>query len=127
METKRILIVEDEVILAVALEVYLRSKGYAICGFLRKGRDAIDKAIKLKPDILIMDVLLADDIDGISAVEEIHKEVYIPVIFMTATNDDKTLQRIKNVQAIDILPKPFSNEKLLGLIEKTPAPSSVHK
>ena len=93
MPRARILIVEDERIVANDLRGRLDRIGYDVVGMACTGEDAIARAREHLPDIVLMDITLKGAMDGVEAAEEIGRASDIPVIFMTAHSDDVTLQR----------------------------------
>jgi CheY-like chemotaxis protein len=99
---KRILIVEDETIVALDLQNSLKLLGYNVVGTASSGADAIAKAEKMQPDLVLMDIILNGDMDGVQAAETIHSMLDVPVVFLTACADDKTLDRAK-------VSEPFGN------------------
>jgi DNA-binding NarL/FixJ family response regulator len=96
--THQILIVEDEMIISMELAQTLRRLGYGIAGQVTKGEDAIELAGKVKPDLVLMDIVLQGEIDGIGAAELIWNRYHIPVIFLTAHSDKATLERAIAIQ-----------------------------
>ena len=114
---KKILIAEDELIVAYNLEQTLINGGYTVCHISKSGRDMIESALKYKPDLMIVDIYLDDDIDGIDAVSEIHKNSYIPVIYTTASTDSLTLKKAKKTTMIDYLNKPYEGSTILNSIQ----------
>ena len=84
----RILIVEDDMIIAANLSLQLTKLGYEVIGIVSRGEDAISNANQNKPDIILMDVNLKGTIDGIDAAIAIHLQNEIPIIYLTANNDD---------------------------------------
>ncbi len=106
MEKKTILIVEDEAITAMCLKNVLEGMGFEGYDSVFTGREAIQKALQLRPDAIFMDIFLADEIDGIEAVKTIHQEVYIPVIYVTASSDKTTFERAQTTQMAAFLHKP---------------------
>ena len=113
---KKILIAEDEVIIAFNLERTCRKNGYEVCHVSKSGRDTIESALKYKPDLLIIDIYLSDDIDGIDAVSEIHKDTFIPVIYTTASTDPLTRQKAQKTAMVDYLHKPYDCNTVLDSI-----------
>jgi len=108
MEKKKILIVEDESITAYELKLRLTKWDYEVIAVVTKGEDAIAFAIEMKPDLILMDIFLDDDIDGIEAAEEILKIVEIPIIYLTASEDSVTYERAMNTKNNGFLTKPYS-------------------
>lgn len=111
-EKKRILIVEDQALLAAIIEEQLEKVGYEVMGVVSSGEKAIEQAIEDKPDLIIMDIILKGEIDGITAVEEIHRDSPIPVIYMTASSDIETIQRANNTKHKGYLKKPVNKDDL---------------
>ncbi|NYB51522.1 MAG: PAS domain S-box protein [Methanobacteriaceae archaeon] len=111
-----ILVVEDEVVEAMNLKKSLQSMGYNVLHIASSGREAITQARNLKPDLILMDVILEGDMDGIEA-SKVIKNFKIPVIFLTALPDDTTVQRALLSEPYGYLIKPFDNRKLKIAIE----------
>ena len=114
MGVKRILIVEDELITAMVLRLELSECGYDVIDVVSSGASAIIASIEKHPDLILMDIFLNDDVDGIVATEEIHKTVKIPVIYLTASDDSETHERVGETDFAAIIHKPYfiSNLKL---------------
>jgi PAS domain S-box-containing protein len=117
MTNANILVVEDEAIVAKDLQNRLKKFGYKVCGITSSGQEAINKAITIKPDLILMDVRLKGQMDGIEAAEEIHKYLDIPVIYLTAYADENTLERAKITDPFGYLLKPFKERELQTSIE----------
>jgi diguanylate cyclase (GGDEF)-like protein/PAS domain S-box-containing protein len=113
----RILVVEDEAIVALDLTSRLKMIGYDVVGTAATGADAIAKAVKLSPDLMLMDIILKGDMDGIQASEAIRSKLGIPIIFLTACADDATLERAKITEPFGYLLKPFEERELHSHIE----------
>lgn len=113
----RILIVEDEGVIALELRDRLSGMGYEIVGPVPSGQEAIDHARELLPDVVLMDIVLAGQMDGIEASEIIKNSLDIPVIFLTAHADERTLQRAKATQPFGYILKPFNERELQVSIE----------
>lgn len=118
MPAARILIVEDEGLTAMELQRKLKSMGYDVPTFAFSGREAIIKAEELKPDLILMDIILKGQIDGITAAEEISKHQDIPIIYLTAHGDDNTRKRAGNTVSYAYLLKPFDEEELQKNIDQ---------
>ncbi len=112
MPDVRILIVEDEGIEALGLEHSLISMGYTVVDIVSTGEEAIIKAEEIRPDLVLMDIMLQGEIDGVTAAEQIHARFNIPVIFITAYADEDTLQRAKITEPYGYLIKPFQEREL---------------
>jgi two-component system sensor histidine kinase/response regulator len=113
----RILVVEDDGVLALNLVDTLDELGYTVAGTATRGEEAIDLARRLHPNLILMDVGLAGQIDGITAAETIRDEHDVPVVFLTAHADEDTLHRATNLDASAYLVKPFKAPDLRCVIE----------
>ena len=113
----RILIVEDEQIVAKHIENHLRKGGYDPVGIAAQGEDAIKLAVELQPDLILMDIRLSGSIDGIQAAEKIRSRFNIPIIYLTAFADSETLERSRNTEPFGYLLKPFEAKVLYSTIE----------
>lgn len=117
MSNERILIVEDEIIAAKSLELRLRQLGYTVIGIVPSGEQAIQIAETATPALVLMDINLRGELDGIQTAEQIRARFGIPVIFTTSHDDDETLQRAKITEAFGYLVKPFETRELRNAIE----------
>lgn len=113
----RILIVEDDAIVALDLAGTLRELGYAVAGTTSRGEEAVRQANQLKPGLILMDVRLAGQIDGIQAAQDIRRHSDVPIIYLTAHSDRETLQRAACSVASGYLVKPFKAPELRCAIE----------
>jgi DNA-binding NarL/FixJ family response regulator len=112
-----ILLVEDERIVALDLVDTLKELGYSVVASVGTGEAAIENAIKLRPDLVLMDIRLAGKIDGIQAAQQIREQTNIPTVYLTAHSDDSTLVRAMNTQPFGYLVKPFRAPELRCAIE----------
>ncbi len=119
MPSAKIMIVEDEAIIAKDIENILLNYGFQIAGNFACAEDAISSVHSLKPDLILMDVVLKGDIDGIEASDIIKQKTNVPIIFITAYADDNTLSRIKNSNPHGYFLKPFEEKELRTWIETT--------
>jgi PAS domain S-box-containing protein len=117
MEKTKILVVEDEAIVAMDIENRVSLLGYDIVGIAAKGEDAIALSRTFRPELILMDIRLQGDMDGISAADIIRKEYRIPIVFLTAFAEDNTLERAKSVEPYGYLLKPFEDRELKVMIE----------
>jgi DNA-binding NarL/FixJ family response regulator len=113
----RILLVEDEIITAAALEKSLRNLGYDVVGIVSSGEAAIRQAAEKAPDLILMDVRLQGAMDGIAAAQEIQSNFEIPVVYLTAHSDEETVERIMQSHPYGCLFKPYDKEDLHNAIE----------
>jgi PAS domain S-box-containing protein/diguanylate cyclase (GGDEF)-like protein len=117
MDKVRMLVVEDERIVSMDLQGRLRSMGYEVVGAAVSGEEAIEKAGVLRPDMILMDIMLDGQLDGIQAAEIIRSRYGIPVIYLTAYADTATLERAKITEPFGYILKPFEERELHGHIE----------
>ena len=117
MAPARILIVEDELIVARDIRMQLADLGFEAVGHATRGEQAVSMAESLRPDLVLMDVQLAGVIDGISAAEQIRSRLLLPVVFLTAFGGDDTLDRAKQSDPFGYILKPFSERELRSVIE----------
>ena len=117
MAGEKILIVEDESIIALHIEDSLKSLGYAIAGISYSGSEAIRMAEESHPDLILMDIMLGGKVDGIRASEQIRTRLDIPVVYLTAYSDESTLQRAKATEPFGYLLKPFKERELSVAIQ----------
>jgi PAS domain S-box-containing protein len=112
MATQRILIVDDEIIIARELEARLNGFGYEVAGIASSGRQAIALTAQTEPNLVLMDIVLKGDMDGIEAADGIRQRWPIPIIFMTAHTDEATLRRAKVTEPFGYVVKPFTEREL---------------
>jgi PAS domain S-box-containing protein len=112
-----ILIVEDDFIVAKVIEKSLRELDYHICGMVSTGEEALKLAEKDRPDLVLMDINLQGDMDGIVAADQIHTHFNIPVVFLTAFSDQKTFSRALETAPYGYIIKPFQTNTLATTIE----------
>ena len=113
----RILIVEDEVLVAGSMERKLVKFGYEVAGTCSSAGEALEKMEEERPDIVIMDIKLDGETDGIETAAVIEKDYGVPVIFITAYADDGTIERAKTTKPYGYIVKPFSEQELKSNIE----------
>ncbi len=116
-EKVKILIVEDESIVAIDLRKTLENLDYQIMDIVRSGEKAIQKAIEIVPDLILMDIMLDGEMTGIDAAREIGKLKDIPVIYLTAYANQSTLSQAKLTQPFGYILKPFDEKNLVSTIE----------
>jgi len=117
MVQAKILVVEDEVIVARTIANQLTQLGYTVVGTASSGVAAIAKANSTQPDLVLMDVVLKGEMDGITAASQICSQRDIPIVFLTAYADENTLQRAKNTLPLGYVVKPFSPGELRVAVE----------
>ena len=112
------MIVEDESIVALDLRMRLRAMGYSVSAMVASGEEAILKLATTRPDLIIIDIRLQGEIDGIEAAAAIGAQYDIPVVFLTALNDSDTKQRAEITGSYGYSPKPFSTKELQAAIDQ---------
>jgi CheY-like chemotaxis protein len=117
MVAARILIVEDERLIATDLQRRLTRLGYTVVAQAASGMEAVQKVLTLHPDVVLMDIRLQGDMDGIEAAQQIHASTAIPVVFMTAYVDEDTQQRIRATSPWSCLYKPFATNQVQSVLE----------
>jgi len=115
-ERARILIVEDEIITAMDLAAELEGMGYLVVDTVGTGQEAIEKVELFRPDLVLMDIVLRGDMDGIQVAEQIH-DLNIPVVYLSAYSDDTTVERAKKTFPFGYLIKPYQKDELYSTIE----------
>ncbi len=116
-EAARILVVEDESIVAKDIRASLQSLGYLVAGMASTGEEALAQAAALRPDLVLMDIKLKGEMDGIEAAHRLRSAAPVPVVYLTAFTDDDTLRRAKVSEAFGYLLKPFEDRELRTTIE----------
>lgn len=114
---KKILIVEDELLVAEDIAFRLKSLGYLITDLVISGEDALRAIRKEQPDLILMDIMLKGGLDGIQTHELINKEYKIPLVYLTSYSDEKTFSRAKLTQPFGYIIKPFEERELHTVIE----------
>ena len=121
----KILIVEDELIVAEAMSRFLNDAGHEVVGIAKDAVSALTQAAAEQPDLILMDVWLACRSDGIEAAQRIRSERPVDVVFVTAFGDSATRTRAAEARPSGFVTKPFSGEQLLKAVSAarpTPAP-----
>ena len=113
----RLIIADDEVIISTQLEEFLMTKGFDIVGIATSGVQAVEMARELKPDLMLMDIVMPGELDGIAAAAKINRELKIPVIFLTAYADEEMIQRAKPIGPFGYVLKPIQEQQILAAIE----------
>ncbi|WP_406661176.1 response regulator [Methanolobus sp. ZRKC3] len=117
MKNKKIMIVEDEKIVAMDIKDSLENFGYSVPCMASKGEDALKMAEAYHPDLILMDIVLKGKMDGVETARIIHDTLNIPIIYLTAYSDEKTLQRAKMTAPFGHILKPFEERELRTNIE----------
>jgi len=112
MSNVKVLIVEDEGIAALDIQNRLKRLGYTASDIVPSGEEAVKIASETSPDLVLMDIMLSGKIDGVTAAEQIHSSLDIPIIYLTAYADEATLQRAKITEPYGYIVKPFKEKDL---------------
>lgn len=113
----RVLVVEDEIVVARDMQRQLNSLGYDVVGQATEGEQAIALTGQLRPDLILMDIQIAGAMDGIAAAHAIRAQFQLPVIFITAFDADDVIERAKMSEPYGYILKPFSDRELRTSIE----------
>ncbi len=116
---KKILIVEDQKIIALDLKKGLKNRGYEIVGICDNAGDAIRLTEENHPDLILMDIMLNGELNGIETAERINKENKIPIIYLTALTDVDTYLKALKTEPQKYLMKPVDFESLKRAVEET--------
>jgi CheY-like chemotaxis protein len=114
----KILIVEDETIVAMEIQDLLEGEGWTVAGVASSGEDAVRKARDHRPDVVLMDITLRGKMTGIEAAEIILDARVVPVLFLTAAADQAGIRRVQERTACGFVSKPFEEQSFLGEVRK---------
>lgn len=117
MSATRIVIVEDEELLRFGTTLHLKSFGYDVVGNFSSGEEAITKIADLKPDVILMDIELAGEMNGIETAQLIKENYDVPLIYLSVHSDDDTIKKAKKTSPFRYMNKPFHDEELKFTIE----------
>lgn len=112
MERPKILIVEDDIDTVVLIKDILKKLEYDVAGSVSTGKEAIQKTLADHPDLVLMDILLEGEIDGVEAARQIHEHLDIPIIYITSYEDEELLKRVKLTDPNGYILKPFRQRDL---------------
>jgi len=113
----KILLVEDDDIVAKVADWRLKTLGYDVCGRVTTGADAMEQVVNLMPDLVLMDISIKGDIDGIETARMIKKRLNIPIVYLTSHSDGPILDRAKETHPDGFILKPFEDNDLRVAIE----------
>jgi CheY-like chemotaxis protein len=115
----KIMIVEDEGVVSIDIRNMLQRAGYGIAAIAFQGEEAVRKAEATKPDLVLMDIGLKGEIDGIEAAKKIRDRLHIPVIFLTGFADEDTMAKAKEASPSGFVIKPINEEELRRILHQT--------
>jgi CheY-like chemotaxis protein len=118
----RILVVEDEAIIAMDIQSILRKIGFSDSEVVFSGEESVQRVASRKPHLVLMDIKLKGNIDGIQAAKQIFYEHNVPVVYITAFGDEKTLKRANGTARFGFITKPFEEGELQSTIK-----NALHK
>lgn len=110
--SKKVLIVEDDMLLSLVEERLVQKMGYTVIAKVVSGKEAIEKVTELEPDLVLMDIILKGDMDGIEAMQEIRKNSDVPVIYLSGNSDRFNYERARKTGFADYLVKPITKNDL---------------
>ena len=113
----KIIVVDDEVVIALGLQERLTTMGYEVIDIAHTGEEAVEKARSLQPDLMLLDIMIPEKLDGITVAEIVKAELDIPVIFITAFSEDQIIDRAKQAEPYGYIIKPFQDRELKAAIE----------
>lgn len=117
MERIRVIIIEDEFVIAEDIQSHLQLSGYDVLAIFDRAEKALPAILQNPPDILLVDIQLAGSMDGISLVQEVQSKLPLPIIYITANSDAATYGRARNTRPHAFLIKPFSPANLVAAID----------
>ncbi len=123
----QVLVIEDEGVLALHIAQLLQDEGYNIYDIVQDGQAAIKKVIECQPDLILLDIRIKGEIDGIEVAEYIQSLYDIPILYITAFVDRKTIERAQRTSPMGYIIKPFRREQLLSSIAIALATHAAHR
>jgi CheY-like chemotaxis protein len=115
---KKVMIVEDELIIQMVTKQVVQEAGFAVCAVTATGEEAIDLAKECNPDVILMDIKLEGDLDGIDAMNKIREFSDVPVIYVTGNSDSYHKKRAAETKMFGFLVKPVDFGELINTIKK---------
>lgn len=117
MKKKTILVAEDEMLVAMTMRDVLINVGYDVPDIVTTGQDAVNKALEISPDLILININIGGDIDGINAVTSITEILDIPIIYVTTNINKVALQRVSKTSLFSYIIKPFKEQELCAITE----------
>jgi DNA-binding NarL/FixJ family response regulator len=111
------MVVDDEAVIALRLQQRLTSMGFDVTGVAYSGEEAVETARDLRPDLILMDIMIPGKLDGIAAAKIVKAELDIPVVFLTAHSEDKIIERAKQAEPYGYILKPFQDREIKATVE----------
>lgn len=116
MNYTNVLIVEDEAVIAADVRLMVEDLGFTALGIASSGEEGLRKAEALRPDLVLMDIRIKGDMDGVIAAGEIFRRFRIPVVYMTAYSDPQTIKRVNRPGTLGCLIKPLEPRELENIL-----------
>jgi len=123
----RIFVVEDEAVIAIALQERLEALGYEVCGATARGETAVQSISESRPDLVLMDVKLAGSTDGVEVAQELREHSDVPIVFLTAYSDPELLARVARTNCYGYLVKPFEERELHATLQVVLARHAIER
>jgi len=117
MAGEKILLVEDDDVIAKVADWRLKNLGYTVCGRATSGAEAMELVVNARPDLVLMDINIKGDVDGIETAKMIKGGFKIPVVYVTSHSDGPTLERAKATHPDGFIVKPFDDKDLRVAIQ----------
>lgn len=117
MNSIKILIVENEILIAEQVSTYLQQLNYEVCGTVESGEEALELVEQESPDLVLMDIELDGELDGVETAAQIQQNIAIPIIYLSRLDDHRTLKRVSETKPAAYLTKPFKNHDVRNAIE----------
>ncbi len=117
VKKNKILIVEDEPIIASDIEMTLESLGYEVTGVEENAEDALRSIAEHTPDLVLLDINIEGDVDGVMLAQDINQRFGIPFVYLTSNTDKMTINRVKRTQPAGFIVKPFSEQEIQSVVE----------
>jgi len=116
MKNGKILIIEEEIIIATELQMRLEARGFQVVALAKSAEEGIKLALKLKPDLILTEIVFRGELDGIEAVKRINKLHKIPVVYVTTLSYLETDPRVVATNPVDFISKPVDDKMLFEVI-----------
>ncbi len=117
MSQASILIVEDDAIIARSISVILKNRGYDVVNYVASGEEALQQAECCQPNLVLMDIKLAGELDGIQTAQQMRNKIETVIIYLTAHADPETMNRAQSTQPLYFIVKPFGVTQLCEAVE----------
>jgi CheY-like chemotaxis protein len=122
----KILIVEDEFVVAEDIRHRLTAMGHSVAAITPRGDEAVRLCAELRPSLVLMDIRLQGEMDGVAATSEIRKRSTVPVVYLTAHADEATMKRAQATEPFAYVVKPFDEEALHNIVQRALHEQELH-